>query len=308
MAAAVLGCAATGSQRATTPMDTTQEDFEHLWDYGKPAETEARFRTELARQPAASESHAQLLTQIARTFSLRRDFAAAHALLDQVAARSDAGAAKVRVRYELERGRTFNSVGDKARAKELFVAAWDHANAAHFDFYAIDAAHMMAFVTPPAEQHAWNLEALKLTESTPDLRAKKWLVPLYNNIGWTYHDQNDYAAALAMFDKALAAAEERGRPEPLRVAKWTLARCLRSLGRFDEALRQQLALRDDPAAASANDGYVFEEIGENLLALGRRTEARGSFASAHALLKDDAHLKAGAPERLARLRELAGAP
>ena len=134
-------------------MDTTQEDFEHLWDYGKPAETEARFRTELARQPAASESHAQLLTQIARTFSLRRDFAAAHALLDQVAARSDAGAAKVRVRYELERGRTFNSVGDKARAKELFVAAWDHANAAHFDFYAIDAAHMMAFVTPPAEQH-----------------------------------------------------------------------------------------------------------------------------------------------------------
>ena len=286
-------------------MDTTEEDFDQLWDYGQPAESEARFRAELARHPAASTAHAQLLTQIARTHSLRRDFAAAHALLDQVEARPDAGTAKIRVRYELERGRTFNSAGDKVRAMALFLAAWDDANAAHLDFYAIDAAHMMAFVTLPAAQHAWNLKALALTERTPDLRAKKWLVSLYNNIGWTYHDQNDYPAAMAMFDKALAAAAERGNAGPLRIAKWTVARCLRSLGRFDEALRAQMALRDEPSGTAANDGYVFEEIAENLLALGRGAEARPSFARAHALLKDDAYLKANEPDRLARLHELA---
>ena len=289
-------------------MDTTQEDFEQLWDYGQPAESEARFRAALGRFPAGSEAHAQLLTQVARTHSLRRDFGAAHALLDQAEAGLGTSTAKIRVRYELERGRTFNSAGEKARAKALFIVAWEHATVAGLDFYAIDAAHMMAFVTPPAEQHEWNLKALALTERTPDLRAKKWLVSLYNNIGWTYHGQRDYVAALAMFEKALAAAEARGRPEPLRVAKWTVARCLRSLGRFDEALRSQLALRDDSSAASANDGYVFEEIGENLLALGRGAEAQPSFARAHALLKDDAHLKANEPERLARLHDLAVAP
>ena len=113
---------------------------------------------------------------------------------------------------------------------------------------------------------------------TPDQRAKKWLVPLYNNIGWTYHDQKDYAAALAMFEQALSAAAARGQREPVRVAKWAIARCLRSLGRYQEALHRQLILRDDPALDSAGDGYVFEEIGENLLALGRATEARSSFA------------------------------
>ena len=163
---------------------------------------------------------------------------------------------------------------------------------------------MMAIVMPAAAQHEWNLKALALTERTPDQRAKKWLVPLYNNIGWTYHDQKDYAAALAMFEQALSAAAARGQREPVRIAKWTIARCLRSLGRHHEALHRQLILRDDPALDSAGDGYVFEEIGENLLALGRATEARSSFARAYALLKDDGYLKANEGARLARLREL----
>jgi len=285
-------------------MDTSGQDFEQLWAYDQPAESAVRFRAELARHAPGTEAHAQLLTQIARTHSLRREFAQAHGLLDQVEAGLPAASAKVKVRYGLERGRTFNSAGDQARARPLFAAAWDQANTAGLDFYAIDAAHMMAIVSPPAEQHDWNQRALLLTERTPDQRAKKWLVSLYNNIGWTFHEQRDYPAALDMFEKALAAATARGRPEPVRIAKWTIARCLRSMGRYQEALHRQIILRDDPSLSSANDGYVYEEIGENLLALGRTNEARSSFARAYALLKDDATLQAGEAPRLARLREL----
>ncbi|MEO8134330.1 MAG: hypothetical protein ABI831_10165 [Betaproteobacteria bacterium] len=71
------------------------------------------------------------------------------------------------------------------------------------------------------------------------------------------------------------------------------------------ALQRQIALRDDPAAGARNDGYVFEEIGENLLAQGFGGEARPSFARAFALLKDDASLKANEAARLALLK-LAG--
>jgi tetratricopeptide (TPR) repeat protein len=165
----------------------------------------------------------------------------------------------------------------------------------------------MAFVTPPPEQHQWNLKALALTERTPDLRARKWLIALYNNIGWTYHDEKDYTAALAMFEKALAAAEARGAPAPIRIAKRTIARCLRSHERYDEALSRQIALRDAAAEGGADDGFVFEEIGENLLALRRNAEARVSFARAHALLKDDQYLQANEAARLERLRRLGDA-
>ncbi|MEO7761834.1 MAG: tetratricopeptide repeat protein [Casimicrobiaceae bacterium] len=282
-------------------------DFDQLWDFEQPAPTETRFRAELARAVPGSEAELQILTQIARTHSLRHNFSEAHTLLDKVEPKVATSTPKVAVRYALERGRTFNSAGAKERAKALFVSAWEQASAAGLDFYAIDAAHMLAFVTPPAEQHQWNLKALALTERTPDQRAKKWLVSLYNNIGWTYHDQKNYDAALSMFERALIAAEATGNPGVrARIARWTLARCLRSLGRYDDALRRQIALRDDPILNGSDDGYVFEEIAENLVALNRDDEARPHFARAYALLKDDQFVRANESARLERMRTLGG--
>ena len=43
---------------------------------------------------------------------------------------------------------------------------------------------------------------------------------------------------------ALFAAEARGRPEAVRIAKWTIARCLRSLGQVEEAPQRVARLRE----------------------------------------------------------------
>ena len=61
-------------------------DFDSLWNYNKPAETEAKFRQLL---PMAEESGdpaylAELKTQIARTLGLQQKFDQAHTLLDSV--------------------------------------------------------------------------------------------------------------------------------------------------------------------------------------------------------------------------------
>ena len=64
------------------------------------------------------------------------------------------------------------------------------------------------------------------------------------------------------------------------------------------------ARRDAPDLGAASDGYVFEEIGENLLALKRDGEAQPNFARAYALLKDDPSLQANDVARLERLRKL----
>ncbi|MCA9998034.1 MAG: hypothetical protein KDE56_19875, partial [Anaerolineales bacterium] len=89
-------------------------DFDELWDYGRPAETEAKFRALLPEAEAAGDADylAQLLTQLARTLGLQRQFAAAHELLDRVEGVAQAGTI-AQVRCLLERGRCFNSAGDK---------------------------------------------------------------------------------------------------------------------------------------------------------------------------------------------------
>ncbi len=60
-------------------------NFDELWDYNKPAETERKFRAllPLAEQSSAPSYLAQLLTQIARAEGLQRKFAAAHQTLDR---------------------------------------------------------------------------------------------------------------------------------------------------------------------------------------------------------------------------------
>jgi tetratricopeptide (TPR) repeat protein len=64
----------------------------------------------------------------------------------------------------------------------------------------------------------------------------------------------------------------------IRIAKWCVARELRALGRVEEALACQRALLAELDRASERDGYVFEEIGECLRALGREGEAEPYFA------------------------------
>jgi hypothetical protein len=67
----------------------------------------------------------------------------------------------------------------------------------------------------------------------------------------------------------------------------------------------QQALWEATQAAGDSDGFVQEELGECLLALGREEEARSWFAQAYELLSQDAWLAASEPARIARLGELA---
>jgi len=210
----------------------------------------------------------------------------------------------VRARYLLERGRVFNSSGQPDRARPLFVAAWEQAQALGDDFHAIDAAHMVAIVAPPDEQMAWNLKALALAERTANPRAFKWRGSLCNNIGWTYHAAGQFAEALEMFRRALSYREAQDNAGQILIARWCVARCLRSLGQVEEALAQQQALFDEERQLNERDGYVLEELGECLLALHRPAEARPHFAAAYAELSKDPWLVEGEPKRLERLRRL----
>jgi tetratricopeptide (TPR) repeat protein len=165
---------------------------------------------------------------------------------------------------------------------------------------------MLGIAAPAGERLAWNLEAVGMTEKTSDARARRWLASLYNNIGWTYHERGDYATALAYFEKAVPAWESRDDARGVRIARWTVARAYRSLGRYDEALAIQRRLAAEGEAVGEPDGYVYEELGELLLAKGEAAAARPNFARAFELLGSDPDLRANEPERLARLRRLGG--
>ena len=168
----------------------------------------------------------------------------------------------------------------------------------------VDAAHMMAIVEPPERQLEWIERAINAAQESADPKARGWLGSLYNNAGWTYHELGRYHEALDTFRKGLEWQRQAGKEKEARIAAWTVARALRSLGRYQEALQMQLENHRRLKEIGEPDGYAEEEIGECLLALGREEEARPHFARAHALLAGDPWLNRDQPERLDRLAAL----
>ncbi len=289
---------------ASKLVESTLPSFDNLWDYDNPAETEKKFRDLLTIATASGKTsyYAQLLTQIARTEGLQRKFEEAHRTLDdaeRLLPNSDTG---TRVRYLLERGRVFNSSGKPSEARPLFLQAFDLAKKAGEGYYAVDAAHMMAIIEPSESQVDWNLNALDLAEKSSDPRAKKWRGSLYNNMGWTFFDSKRYENALDMFRKALRCREEQGQTKEIRIAKWSVAKTLRVLGRLDDALEAQKGLLAEYEGEGEKSGYVYEELGECLLGLGQRREAGKFFVLAYEQLSKDAWLVENEPKRLERLR------
>lgn len=279
-------------------------DFDSLWDYSHPVQTEEKFREILFQIPEEDPAYLELLTQIARAQGLQRKFYRAHQTLDQVEKRLSDYPSCAKVRYLLERGRVFNSSGKPEKARPYFEQALDVAKQINEDFYAVDAIHMLAIAAPPDQALSLNLDTIKFAESSSQEKARSWLGSLYNNTGWAYHDLGDYTTALEIFEKGEAWQRSRGHASQRRIATWTVARTLRSLNRVEEALSQQLALKAELDSAGEEDGYASEEIGECLVLLNRAEEARHYFAQAYKTLSQDEWLVEKEPHRLARLKEL----
>lgn len=234
-------------------------DVAPLWNFSDPAASERAFRDALARTPPDGDDALVLQTQLARTLGLRGRFAEAHALLDAIEPHLASAGAEPGVRHRLERGRTFRSAKEPARARPLFEAAAAQAHAAGLDALEIDALHMIELVEPGTDaQLAWNRRALAIARSSREPEAQRWEASLSNNVGWT--------------------------------------------------LARLQAVEREAVAADDADGYVAEEIAENLLASGRAEEARPWFARAHTRLSADHSPDRADDAHLARLAALARAP
>lgn len=283
-------------------------DFDKLWDYSKPAETEKKFREILPQAEKSGDIPylIELITQIGRTQGLQMKFEDAHRTLDRAELLLSDNYKRPKVRYMLERGRTYNSSKVYDKARELFLQAYDLAKMCGEDNLKVDAAHMMAIVGKGEESLKWNEIAMKDAENSSDPKAKNWLGSLYNNTGWTYHNMEKYDKALELFERNVIWHTEKNSKFPLIIAKWCVARTLRSLNRVDEALEMQLALKKEVEEKGFDeDGYISEEIGECLLLLNKSNDAKPNFKKAFEILSKDIWLQENEKERLERLKKLA---
>jgi tetratricopeptide (TPR) repeat protein len=250
------------------PLDP--ERLDELWDFGNPAASAERFRTEMQLCAGNATATAELTTQLARAEGLQGHHVAAEQLLASLP--GDAPGL-VGIRVHLEKGRLLNSAGRPADAVPHFRRALESALAQHELFLAADAVHMLA-IAEPERAPEWTRQGLGLIATSPDPRLARWAGSLRNNLGWQLFETGDPDGALRQFEAAVEAYSRYGKPDQVLFARWAMARTLRALNRIEEALDIQLELlRQDPA-----DPYVHEELAE-LHAAGGAAELAGEHRS-----------------------------
>ncbi|OQS03616.1 hypothetical protein THRCLA_04065 [Thraustotheca clavata] len=280
----------------------TTRNFRVHWNFNDPQATERVFQ-ELIASTSSPIEKLLLQTQVARTYGLRDQFDQAKQVLDAIEAQSHGlectlvDAAELKVRLHLERGRMLRSSKKPEEARPEFLKAFQVAQDNKMDELAIDAIHMIALVVNANEALTWTQRGFELAKESEDLNARNWDAALANNIGWTYHDQGEFNKALEYWKIALTAYERIGKADNIRIAKWMIARGYRSLKQHDQALEILHELEKNPSS----DGYVFEELGENYLALGQADKTKPYFAKAYSLLCDDKYVEA---DRLNRMQTL----
>jgi tetratricopeptide (TPR) repeat protein len=216
-------------------------DLESFWEYSDPTASEARFRDALGG--AKGDERLEILTQLARTYSLRKDFDTAHGILNEVEPQLGAAGPRPRARYLLERGRTFNSAGDKDTARSHFLRGWELARESGEEGLAVDAAHMVAITySGTAAGVEWNQKGLAMARGSRAPKSRALIPAMYNNMAWDLHDLKRHEEALTAFQKALEEWTTTGRTKQIQVAKWSVAQGLRALGRDDEAAAIEKAL------------------------------------------------------------------
>jgi tetratricopeptide (TPR) repeat protein len=220
-------------------------DMREIWDFSDPDGSRSKFLT--AIQIADRAEELEIRAQVARTYSLQNEFELAHRFLDRIEAEIDLKSyERAYGCYLLERGRTYNSAGEKDKARECFELALRNSD----EEIQVDALHMFGYMSAPSEAIELNRKALTIALASENPWARRWAGTLYNNTGWALFDLGRFDESLVELRSALAERETY----QIRVdeAKWCVARCLRALGRFDEALQMLDSM-------TTNDSHAMEE-------------------------------------------------
>jgi tetratricopeptide (TPR) repeat protein len=251
---------------------TTQSIFAFdpmpLWNFKDTALSEQRFLQVLAT--AAGDDAIIIKTQIARTYGLRKNFARAQEILQELEPQIALASPTAQTRYFLELGRSYSSnthspdsqtIEVKEKAREAFKKALAIAKKSQLDALAIDVTHMFAFIDKePVDQLKWSQAALAIVLKSDQPAAKLWEGSVRNNMAMALHSLNRLDDALAQFKLALAHRKQSGNTEQVFVAEWMVAWTLRTQLKIDEALEIQLRLEREMQANGKPAPYVFEEL------------------------------------------------
>lgn len=311
----IIGCHSDSKDQEVRNQDQKNKDekvntlteINSLWNYSDPVSTRDKFKKLLTEVQGEADLDyiLQLKTQIARTHSLKSEFNEAHKILDEVNSKINSDTKIAKIRYFLERGRTYNSSNDKDNALKTFKEALRVANENNHLAYGVDAIHMLAIAAPTFnEKLKWTEEGQALAAKSNDPKVNRWVGVFLNNAGWDLFSEKRYQEALNKFIECKSYYEKVDDNKRFDIARWSISKTHRFLGNTDKAFEIMNSLLTENNGEDPS-GYTFEEMGELYLLKGDKEKAKSFFSKAYSILSKDQWLMTNEPERMERMKSFA---
>ncbi len=227
----------------------------------------------------------EALAMIARTYLIMNEPDSALTWLQQAGKIADKFEPRGWSRYQAVRGRYLWQDNQLDEATRLFKGLYDYCVKNKLAEPAVDAAHMVAITGSPQEQVEWGKKGIAQAEAG---HIDRWLGPLWNNLGATYEDMQQYDSALAAYKKARDYHYQFGTPRNKVIADYAVGHILVKLGRFEEAgnwLRPVLT-QCERAQDHEFVGLTCRDLGDIGYSSGNFGEALELYVRAKALLEE----------------------
>lgn len=288
------------------------QNLDQLWDPANVLASEAAFRALLPDAQMLKGRNRSFLIElyslIGRSEAFLEKFILARASLEKaenlLKEGLDVYQVSSKIRWLIERGRLYILEKTPSQAKGLFSEAWNLAINSGEDYFAVEIAQLLATTEQQKAQQEWIVRAIKIAETSPLQKTKRWLGGLYSSLGWKLYDLKQYEKSLETFQKALINLKAHGTLREVFIAQWSIGKVLRALGKTEEALSIQQALLAELGIGGVRDGRLYEELAECLQTLKRTTEAQLYFELAYRELSNDEWVTDNQPLKLKRMKDL----
>lgn len=284
---AMISFAPAKSEQTSTRADEVLAEADSVFRSRQYVTAQRLYRDALveAKKIDNNSDETEALAMIARTFLTMNEIdSASHWLreAEKVAVRIEPMGWS---RYRAVMGRYLWRNNEIEKATRLFKGLYDYCVQHQLHDRAVDAAHMAAITGTPEEQVEWAYKGIREAESGG---VTGWLGPLWNNLGATYEDSEQYDSAYQAYLKARDYHYKYGTERNRVIADYAVGHILVKLGKYKEAgdwLKPVLA-QCEAAEDHEFIGMTCRDLGEIGYASGNYREALDFYERAQSLLKE----------------------
>ena len=286
----------------------TRLNISDLWDFADPQASEKIFLKKMKEHSKSAFEVWELQTQIARALGLQKKYIEAFHVLDSIQAGLEHAPVceskdLVGIRYNLERGRILLLIEKVEDSIRCFRFAYKLATKIDADDLSIDAIKMLLNLTSISERIDLGLRGISIATKRGNENLYLSIGELATGVGQAYLENKEYQNAIEQFMHARDIYSKLVDAEHTRITRRSMCVAQRGLGNYKEALLE-LRMQEEWLKKSDNiDGIVFEEIAENLLALGYSSSSI-YFSKALECFKTQDLIGDLDPKRISRMREL----